>query len=192
MLSEALSFFILKANSKVSKVFDTSRFSLILEFFWQKLKFNTRGLSPIEKDEALKVFGTSLDFSKVRIDECSLISWIGARINKCEGMGVTTFYTINFNRKIKPAKGNSDMKWLIHELTHVAQMQHSGSKYLLEAIHAQKTTGYKYLLGEKVHLRDYNREQQASIIADYYIKCCSGNLISTYEPYIRELREGKL
>jgi len=192
MLSKAFSFFILKANSKVSKVFDIIKFPLILEFSWQKLKVNTRGLSPIEKEEALKVFGTSINLSKVRIDEHSLISWIGAKINKCEGMGVTTFYTINFNRKIKPAKGNPDMKWLIHELAHVAQMQHSGSKYLLEAIHAQKTNGYRYLLGEKIHLRDYNREQQASIIADYYIKCCSGNSTSAYEPYIRELREGKL
>jgi len=192
MFSEALSFFILKANSKVSKVFDTSRFSLILEFFWQKLKFNTRRLSPIEKEEALKVFGTSIDFSKVRIDERSLISWFGARINKCEGMGVTIFYTINFNRKIKSAKGNADMKWLLHELAHVAQMQYNGSKYFLEAIHAQKTNGYKYLLGEKAHLREYNREQQASIVADYYIRCCSGNSTSAYEPYIRELREGKL
>lgn len=192
MLSEALSFFILKANSKFSKVFDMSRFPLILEFFWQKLKFNTRGLSPIEKEEALKVFGTSIDLSKVRIDEHSLISWIGARINKCEGMGVTTFYTINFNRKVKPVKGNSDMKWLIHELAHVAQMQHSGSKYFLEAIHAQETNGYKYFLGEKAHLSEYNREQQASIVADYYISFCSGKSISAYEPYIRELREGKL
>jgi hypothetical protein len=192
MLSKALSFFVLKANSKASKIFDMNKFPLILEFFWQKLKFNTRGLSLIEKEEALKVFGTSIDLSKVRIDEHSLISWIGARINRCEGMGVTTFYTINFNRKIKPAKGNSDMKWLIHELAHVAQMQYSGSKYFLEAIHAQKTNGYKYSLGEKAHLRDYNREQQASIIADYYIICYSGNSISAYESYIRELREGKL
>ncbi len=72
----------------------------------------------------------------------SLIARIGAKINRCSGMGITTFHTINFNRKINTAAGNSEMKWLIHELTHVAQMKYVGSQYLIEAIHAQASLGY--------------------------------------------------
>lgn len=84
------------------------------------------------------------------------------------------------------------MKWLIHELTHIAQMEHAGSQYLVEAFYAQATEGYEYTPGEKLHMRDYNREQQASIVADYYIKHASGISTAAYEPYIAELRAGEL
>ena len=107
-------------------------------------------------------------------------------------MGVTTFHTINFNRKIRTAAGSPDMKWLIHELTHIAQMERVGSRYLVEAFYAQATEGYNYTPGEKPHLCDYNREQQASIVADYYFKRAYGVPTAAYEPYIAELRAGKL
>lgn len=84
------------------------------------------------------------------------------------------------------------MKWLIHELTHVMQMEHAGSQYLVEAFHAQASEGYSYRPGEKKHFREYNREQQACIVADYYIARCSGSSTEAYDPYIVELRAGKL
>jgi hypothetical protein len=86
-------------------------------------------------------------------------------------MGVTTAHTINFNKKIAAAPGNGDMAWLIHELGHVAQYTYVGIQYMGEAIHAQATGGYAYgggaaLAGKK--LSDFNREQQADIMRDYY------------------------
>lgn len=192
MMFEILFSFASKANKPLAKALDFWDFPSIIELLWQRIKLNTRKLTPVEEQEARKVFGDSINYSRVRIDEFSLISWLGARINKCSGMGVTTFYTINFNRKIKPAKGNSDMKWLIHELTHVAQMEHVGLKYFIEAMNAQKTTGYKYTLGEKSYLRNYNREQQASIVADYYSIFTSGDKTLVFDSYIAELRAGKL
>ena len=163
-----------------------------MDILWRIIKSNTRNLTPIEKKEASRVFGDSINYSKVLIDEYSLIAWLGAKINRRSGMGVTTFHTINFNQKIRTAAGSSDMKWLIHELTHIAQMEHAGSQYLVEAFHAQLTEGYGYVPGEKPHLRDYNREQQASIVADYYIKRNSGVSTAAYEHYLSELRAGKL
>jgi hypothetical protein len=163
-----------------------------MDLLWQIIKLNTRSLTPIEKQEALSVFGDCINYSKVRIDEYSLIAWLGAKINRCSGMGVTTFHTINFNQKVRAAAGSSDMKWLIHELTHVAQMEYAGSKYLFEAFHAQATEGYGYKAGAKPHLRDYNREQQASIVADYYVKRSSGASTEAYDSYIAELRAGEL
>jgi hypothetical protein len=71
-------------------------------------------------------------------------------------------------------------------------MEHAGSQYLVEAFYAQATEGYGYTLGEKPHLCDYNREQQASIVADYYIKRDLGISTADYEPYITELRAGEL
>ena len=69
-------------------------------------KLNTRTLTPIEKREALSVFGDSINYSKVLIDEYSIIAWLGAKINRCSGMGVTTFHTINFNQKVRTAAGS--------------------------------------------------------------------------------------
>ncbi|MGB9928054.1 MAG: hypothetical protein ACPK85_06560 [Methanosarcina sp.] len=192
MASKILFSCILKVNKLIAKILDFCAFPRIVEMLWQRIKLNTRKLTLLEEQEARKVFGDSINYSKVRIDESSLISWLGARINKCSCMGVTTFYTINFNRKIKTAIGNSDMKWLIHELTHVAQMEHAGSKYFIEAIYAQKTMGYKYVLGEKKRLKHYNREQQASIIADFYSMFHSGKSTQAFEGYIAELKAGRL
>jgi len=176
----------------IAKILDFCTFPEVMDLLWQIIKFNTRRLISIEEQEARSVFGDSINYRKVRIDESSLIAWIGTKMKNKSGMGVTTFHTINFNRKINPAAGNSDMKWLIHELTHVVQMEHAGSQYLIEAIHAQATEGYGYTAGAKPHFCDYNHEQQASIVADYYIKLRSGSSTGAYDRYIAELKAGEL
>lgn len=176
----------------VAKILDLLAFPDLMDLCGQIIKINTRSLTPLEEKEALSVFGDTVNYSKVLIDESSLIAWLGAKINRCTGMGVTTFHTINFNRKIRGAAGNQDMRWLIHELTHIAQMESTGSQYLVEAFYAQVTEGYGYVLGKNQHLREYNREQQASIVADYYTKCTSGLSTEVYEPYMAELRAGEL
>lgn len=176
----------------IAKVLDFYAFPQAMDSLWQAIKPDTRSLTTLEEQEARRIFGDGISYWQVRIDECSLISWIGAKINRCSGMGVTTFHTINFNRKINTAADNSEMKWLIHELTHVAQMECVGSQYLIEAIYAQASAGYAYRLGAKKHLRDYNREQQASIVGDYYIAHRSGCSTAAYDPYIVELKAGKL
>ncbi|HIH95283.1 TPA: hypothetical protein HA338_15075 [Methanosarcina acetivorans] len=163
----------------------------LMDLFWQTIKPGTRKLTTLEEQEARIVFGDSINYRQVRIDEHSLIAWTGAKIKNSSGMGVATFHTINFNKKIKTAAVNSDMKWLIHELAHVSQMEHIGSKYLIEAFYAQATEGYGYTPGEKPHFCDYNREQQASIAADYYSARISGNSTTLYEMYIGELQAGE-
>src|SRR5690606_11317723 len=85
--------------------------------------------------------------------------------------GVTTGHTINFNKKISAAPGNNDMAWLVHELGHVGQYTYVGLQYIGEAIHAQATGGYNYGGGAALagkDLKDFNREQQADILRDYY------------------------
>lgn len=182
----------LRLGRLIAKTLDLITFPRIMDLLWRIIKSNTRSLTQIEHKEALGVFGDSVNYSKVLVDENSFIAWFGAKINRRTGMGITTFHTINFNQKLQTVAGSSDMKWLIHELTHVAQMEHAGSQYLIEAFHAQASEGYGYILGEKPHLRDYNREQQASIVADYYVKRISGIPASAYEPYIAELRAREL
>jgi hypothetical protein len=181
-----------KIGLVIAKILDICAFPEIVEYLWQIIKLDTRSLTEIEQQEAKSIFKNRINYRNVYIDEASFIAWLAAKLKKCSGMGVATFHTINFNRKLDTAAGNSDMKWLIHELTHVAQMEHTGSQYLVEAFHAQASEGYKYRPGEKKHFREYNREQQACIVADYYIAHCSGSSTVAYDPYIVELRAGEI
>jgi hypothetical protein len=189
---ESLLFLTVWIGRIIAKILDICIFPEIMDLLWRNIKPDTRRLTPVEEEEARKVFGDSIAYMQVRIDENSLIAWLGAKINHCSGMGVTTFHTINFNKKIKTAAGNSNMKWLIHELAHVAQMEYVGSRYMVEAFYAQATEGYGYIPGAKPHLCDYNREQQASIAADFYIASISGRSTAAYDMYIAELQAGKL
>ena len=179
----------------IGKVADVFGVGEIMDFVWRIFKVNSRSLTPVEMAEARRVFGNSINLSQVRIDENSLIAKIGAFFQGSAGMGVTTFHTINFNRPISAAPGNSDMHWLIHELTHVAQYEAAGSQYLGEAIAAQAGAGYAYggpgaLAGK--NLSDFNREQQGDIVADYYTLLSSGGDTSAYDPLIAQLRAGGL
>jgi hypothetical protein len=176
----------------VAKFLDFCGFPGFMDFFWKTVKPNTRKLTQVEEQEARKVFGNSVNYRRVHIDENSLVAMLGAKKHKCLGMGITSFRTINFNKRIKAAPGSSDMKWLIHELTHVSQMEHVGSRYMIEASYARLTEGYGYVLGAKPHFRNYNREQQASIAADYYIARVSGRSTVAYDSYIAELQAGEL
>lgn len=184
----------------ITKLLDVIGLGEIMDLLWQIIKFNTRTLSSTEIAEAKKVFGSSISYWQVRIDEYSLIAWIGSLFSGGGGMGVTTFHTINFNHKIKTAPGNSDMAWLIHELTHVSQYEHVGSQYMGEALHAQATGGYGYggeagllaAFAAGKHLRDFNREQQGDIARDFYLAHTSGRPTTAYDPFIVELRAGKL
>lgn len=191
-MQKSLLFFTVRTGRIIAKIFDFCNFPEFMDLLWQTIKPGTRRLTMIEEQEARKVFGDSINYQRVHIDERSLIAWLGAKRHKCSGMGITSFRTINFNKKIKTAPGNAHMKWLIHELTHISQMEHAGSRYMIEASYARATEGYGYTLGSKQHFRDYNREQQASIAADYYIALASGRSTAAFDPYIAELLAGEL
>lgn len=191
-MQKILLFITVWTGRVIAKILDICSFPEFMDLLWQIVKPGTRRLTLVEEQEARKVFGDSINYQRVRIDEKSLIAWLGAKRHKCSGMGITSFRTINFNKRIKTAPGNSHMKWLIHELAHVSQMEHVGSRYMIEASYARATEGYGYILGSKRHFRDYNREQQASIAADYYVALSFCRSTAAYDPYIAELLAGKL
>ena len=198
----------------IAKLADVAGIGEIADLLSQIIKVNTRSLSSGESSEARKVFRNSISYWKVRIDEHSLISKIGAWFKGGSGLGVTLFHTVNFNHKITAAPGSLDMRWLVHELTHVSQYEHAGAQYIGQAVHAQATGGYDYhgpgalwrpsahvapnTLGR--HFREFNREQQGDIAADYYYSLYHNVqpqhgfplLATDYEPVIEELRKGNL
>lgn len=163
------------------------------ENFWQLTKSKSRPLNAIELAEAQKVFGESIPYRYIRIDENALIARLGARLQNSPQMGVSTFFTINFTRSIVAAPGNSDMAWLIHELVHVAQMFHAGSTYIPEAIYAQYTPeGYDYGFPQQLvytPFAHFNREQQGRIIEHYYYYVLYNRPHPTYSKLPAELFE---
>ena len=146
----------------------------ILETLADFIKFNSRPMTSTEETEAKKVFGDKINYSLVRIDEYSLIAWLGMKIKNADNMAVVTFHTVNFSRKIDAQKGTSDMAWLIHELVHVWQYERMGAMYMARATHAQNNAGYDYKGIDKLRekqsqgLDGFNLEQQGDIISDYY------------------------
>ena len=186
------------AGRAIAKALDVILLGEWLDLVFQILKPNQRTMNDTELAEAKKVFGDSIQYWQVRIDEFSLLAKFGAWWAGTPDMGVTTFHTVNFTNKISAAPGNLDMRWLIHELAHIRQMETAGLQYLIEALVAQNTaTGYRY--GGPARLAgadysDFNREQQAEIAADYYSMVLYGdNDEQNFKPLIEEMnRPGRL
>lgn len=127
-------------------------------------KFNTRPLSPLERNLAQSVFGDALKLDAIRLDDRAKI---GCKNNH---IVYVSFFTINAWGRIQPAT-------FIHELVHVWQYQKMGAAYISRALRAQKTKeGYNYggvktlktAMENGAKITDFNLEQQADIVADYY------------------------
>ncbi len=188
------------------RILDLVSIGEILNFLEHLIKVNTRPLTEEEVQEAKLVFGDSLDYWRIRIDEWSLIAHFGAysyrkKVKKApEHMAMTFYNTIHFSRRIQPEPGNADMAWLIHELTHTAQNEHTGGGFWVESLVAQGKEGYDYggppaLAGKE--LKDFNREQQGDIAKDYYWvihekKTISEDERKDYDRMIAQLKAGEL
>lgn len=159
------------------------------------LKTRTRSLSPQELLLAESVFEKAIDYKRVRIDE-------GARLGpKQYQFCYVSFHTIN-------SWGPMREDVFIHELVHVWQYQQLGATYISKALMAQWGAGYDYgglSVLKKVKekgggLLNFNFEQQADIIMDYYrlsigLKTRWGNAtakdIIYYQYYLDELRSSQ-
>ncbi len=177
------------------KILDIVGFYYLVDVL-RRLVIKTRPLSPFEIEEVEKVFGKSLDLTKVRICENSWLARIGAKSTGNNHIGFVLFRTVNFTRPLSYNNGIADMAWLVHELVHVAQFKYLGVQYIYEALRAQKNGGYSYgglkQLQKSKHLSEFNLEQQADIARHYYqaLKTQSKNTI-ILKPFIEEIKEGK-
>ncbi len=153
------------------------------------IKFNTRRLYTLEIEESKKVYGDTFPYWKITIDQASLLANIGKRSIKASQLGFVLFKDINFTRKISCKSYNHDSEWLIHELTHVKQMEYVGSSYIFYALYAQKTAGYSLPNLANKTLKDLNFEQQAEI-ARFYYRNLDKSEANKYKPFINDLNEG--
>ena len=145
-------------------VLDCLGISEVYELLSDLVKFNSRPLHPWELEIAKSVFGSTIAYHRIRIDESA---WIGPpQYHFC----YVSFYTIN-------AWGPMNNSLLVHELMHVWQYQNKGIVYIPRALNAMHSkAGYDYgglaclkeVKAQNGSLFDFNYEQQADIVADYY------------------------
>ncbi|TCB52585.1 type IV secretion protein Rhs [Acinetobacter sp. ANC 4779] len=141
----------------------------------QLFEVENRKLTQGEKQLAQSVFGAHLQLNAIRI--------VAHR-------GVIKNYAISPNGNIyfHPQNWCEDFSklslakqsWLIHELTHVWQIQ-QGLAVVRKAIFDRK---YQYVLEQGKLFLQYGIEQQAQMVQDYFIKKSQGQECSAYEDCI--------
>jgi hypothetical protein len=140
----------------------------------------------------------SLRFGEVRVVEGGLFDWV-FRLNG--NLAFAVWHSICLPRSGRHTRAN--LALVVHELTHVYQYERVGTRYLGEAIYwLVKTRRDCYQYGGPQglataciagrHFRDFNREQQAMIIQDYYTRQQQGADVGAYLPFIAQARAGDL
>lgn len=153
----------------------------------ESLSVDSRRLTSTEKTEAEKVFGNTLDYDKVRLADSPI-------------MGIGGYARTPFNTAYFPSGtlkgGGPNMPWLIHELTHIWQTQHGVSVLTKLGTAIRGSSAYEYG-GEKAlreaaskgkKFTEFNTEQQADILMDYYKALTSGRDVSAYLPLVYEVQ----
>lgn len=152
---------ILKAALKAGLAILGLAFAVFLEMWG-----GHRELTPEEIREARRVFGWSIELSRVKIAVASIpadvINWLNGE------RPFTTMYIINFS-----SRSTVDMGTLIHELTHVWQAVTSGPIYMSEALHSQYYgRGYAVtdadIANARGRLSNLEIEQQATVVERYW------------------------
>ena len=128
------------------------------------IKFKTRPLSRMEELLARSIFGDTVNYRRVRIDESS---YGGPKQHR---FAYVSFFTIN-------SWGMMNDSLFIHEFTHIWQFQQMGGVYIPRALQAQfSKAGYNYggvselnrFIEQGLQLQDFNLEQQADVVSDYH------------------------
>ncbi len=167
-----------------------------------------------EIEEAKIVFGSSLAYDRVRVHErAGWPDWIhrlghrlkGQAVPPGEHNAITLGYHCHFPIPMPTTFTGVDdpfgMVWLIHELTHAWQYQHTGWTYFFKALWVQVTrgeAGYQYgdeagLIAAKQNgltFASFNPEQQGNITRDYYIRKRRGLDVSAWQPFIEQVMGG--
>ena len=157
---------------------------------------DSRRLTSDEQTQAQRVYGTSLDYSRVRV----AVSRVMTFPSHARAPGETIY--LPPDTIPAPEDLEDDLiregyyALLVHELCHVWQTQHGigVTRKTLSAFGGKYTYGGRKGLREAwakgKHFLDFGLEQQASICGDYWERLDQGKDTSAYLPYITEVRQG--
>ena len=190
--------FLFRGHGLMAQLFDAVGGPEIGQFLMHLITYTTP-LTPEEQAMMQEVLGTeAMRYDEIRVAEGGLMDWVFARNGN---LAFTTWRTVNFPRNGRHTRANRAI--LVHELMHVYQYEQVGSRYLGEAIYMLIKTkrdcyGYEGEDGLQrdraagKRYRDYNREQQAQIVQDYFTRREIGQDVTAYEPSIMEARAGEI
>lgn len=172
-----------------------------------------RLLRPLEIREAEAIFGSEIPYGRIWVHEQArwptwLARWgalLTGRTPPRGGNSVTLGERAFFPHPLRTEPDDldagiyGDMAWLVHELTHVWQFQQRGYRYVVDAAWAQLRLGpaaYAYggadglreAASRNASLADFNPEQQADLVRDYYLRRKLGLDVAPWEPFLAELR----
>lgn len=171
--------------------------------FVMHLGMHTTPLTAAEITAVQSIFGpNNLRYREVRIAQGGILNLI-FRYNG--GLAFATWYTIHLPGIEENGDGNgrANLALLVHELTHVFQYHHVGSRYLGEAIyyliitqrncyHYGGATGLQSCAQQGKLFCQFNREQQAQIVQDYFVKIQEEQDVSAYLPYLVQMQKRNL
>lgn len=162
------------------------------------LGMNTLPLRPDEIAAVSSVLGDrAIRYQDVRLASGGILRLV-FRLNG--GRAFATWHTVHL-----PESGwrrRENLSLLIHELVHVYQYEKVGSRYIGEALFAQRRLGRQaYRYGSREGLRkiaasshhpykEFNREAQAQIAQDYFSAWQQGADVTEFGPFLRDLRAG--
>ena len=149
-----------RLTDRMAQLLDALLLADLYEAISNLLSRRLRGLSRREVELLRPLFGDSLPYALVRIDERA---WVGPRTGRFCYVG---FHTINHWGPVRGAL-------LVHEAVHVWQYVHYGAVYIPRALAAQRSrAGYDYGgsdgLARAGGLADFNFEQMAAVVEDAY------------------------
>ena len=156
-----LAFWLVELAMLIGDLFGLGEIYEIVQEFG---KFNCRPLHDWEIQLAKTVYGDTINYKRVRIDEYAFLG------PKQMHFAYVSFYHIN-------AWGPLQNSLLIHELIHIWQYEQFGSVYMPRALRAQNTPkaydygGVEQLIAfrdENKSILDFNYEQQGDLVADYF------------------------
>jgi type VI secretion system secreted protein VgrG len=131
-----------------------------------------RRLTPGEIKLARSVFGDSIEYKNVHISNKSIpfVQPENAAMTLMSDILMHNHYREDYSTAPAQARG-----LFIHEMTHVWQAQNKVKLPVTAALGLQLKNrfnyqaAYPFLLDKKKDLTDYNLEQQASILQEYYL-----------------------
>ena len=138
-----------------------------------------RDLTSGEKAIATAVFGSSVDLSKVKIHDHGYWLFFGFQEKYTAVTPNGEMYFPKAVYKDDFSLDPQDRSLFVHEMVHVWQHQLG---YAVRTngllVSSRGAAAYRYVLSDAVLLSEYNMEQQADIISDYYMIVLSGDRVN--------------
>lgn len=184
-------------------VFDLFGGPEIAQFFMHLIT-HTTPLTPEEIKMMQALLGEhGMRYQDVRVAQGGLMKYIFQRNGN---LAFATWYTINLPQNHGhdsqlPTRQNLPV--VVHELTHVYQYHIVGSRYMSEAIYVlikYNRDCYRYgggdglmqAIQERHTMANFNREQQAQIVQDYFMRQQNKEDLSSYLPFLEQVRIGQI